>query len=87
MPAINEQSLLSFEIGEMPEVVVHVTKQQNSTVRPVSSSFLSVMILLSFMSSHSGLHTSSQKYLYYNIKAAKLIKCLFHSQCSSAAPG
>lgn len=29
-------------------------------------------------------YTSSQKYLYY-MKGAKLIKCLFHSQCSSAA--
>lgn len=45
--------------------------------RGLSSSSLSVMILLSFVSTHSGLHMSSQKYLYYNMKGAKFMKCLF----------
>lgn len=60
MPAINEQSLsLSLEIREMSEVVVHVTKRGNSTAKLVCSSSLSAMILLSFVSTYSGLHMSS----------------------------
>lgn len=90
MLAINEQShFLSFtDLRGNAWTCTSCHEAWEFHEKTVCSSLLLISyepLVLCVLLTASGLRMSSQKYLYYNIRGAKLMKCLFNSQYSSAA--